>query len=159
MNDSKLLVTPTAIPDVLILEPKVFGDNRGWFTESFNAHDFAKASNLQVEFVQDNHSFSRQWTLRGLHYQIKHTQGKLVRVIAGSVFDVVVDLRKDSATFGKWVSVDELENYTKTVIDECLSVIKQTPTNNAYTTFDLDMIKGTIAKSVATVKQHFYETK
>ena len=103
MNDSKLLVTPTAIPDVLILEPKVFGDNRGWFVESFNARDFAKASNLQVEFVQDNHSFSRQWTLRGLHYQLKHTQGKLVRVTAGSVFDVAVDLREDSATFGKWV--------------------------------------------------------
>jgi dTDP-4-dehydrorhamnose 3,5-epimerase len=103
MADTKLQATPTAIPDVLILEPKVFGDNRGWFTESFNAHDFAKASNLHVEFVQDNHSFSRQWTLRGLHYQLKHTQGKLVRVTAGSVFDVAVDLRKDSLTFGKWV--------------------------------------------------------
>ena len=106
MNDSKLKVTSTAISDALILEPKVFGDNRGWFTESFNAHDFAKACNLQAEFVQDNHSFSRRWTLRGLHYQIKHTQGKLVRVTAGSVFDVAVDLRKHSATFGKWVGVE-----------------------------------------------------
>ena len=105
-SNSNLQVTPTAIPDVLILEPKVFGDNRGWFTESFNANDFAKATNLTVEFVQDNHSFSRQWTLRGLHYQLKHTQGKLVRVTTGSVFDVAVDLRKDSSTFGKWIGVE-----------------------------------------------------
>ena len=104
-QNTKLQVTPTTISDVLILEPKVFGDNRGWFTESFNANDFAKATRLNVGFVQDNHSFSRQWTLRGLHYQIKNTQGKLVRVTAGSVFDVAVDLRKDSATFGKWVGV------------------------------------------------------
>jgi dTDP-4-dehydrorhamnose 3,5-epimerase len=105
-SSPKLQVTPTAIPDVLIVEPKVFGDNRGWFTESFNADDFAKATNLNIEFVQDNHSFSRQWTLRGMHYQIKHTQGKLVRVTVGSVFDVVVDMRKDSSTFGKWVGVE-----------------------------------------------------
>jgi len=103
MADSKLQVTSTAIPDVLIIESKVFGDNRGWFTESFNANDFAKATGLNVQFVQDNHSFSRQWTLRGLHYQLKHTQGKLVRVTAGNVFDVAVDLRKNSGTFGKWV--------------------------------------------------------
>ena len=101
-SNPKLQVTPSAIPDVLILEPKVFGDNRGWFTESFNAHDFAKATNLNIEFVQDNHSFSRQWTLRGMHYQLKHTQGKLVRVTVGSVFDAVVDMRKDSITFGQW---------------------------------------------------------
>jgi dTDP-4-dehydrorhamnose 3,5-epimerase len=99
----KLKITPTAIPEVLIVESKVFGDNRGWFTESFNAHDFAKATGLSVEFVQDNHSFSRQWTLRGMHYQLKHAQGKLLRVTAGSVFDVVVDLRKNSSTFGHWV--------------------------------------------------------
>jgi dTDP-4-dehydrorhamnose 3,5-epimerase len=105
-SNSKLQVTPTAIPEVLIIEPKVFGDNRGWFTESFNAQDFAKATGLDVEFVQDNHSFSRQWTLRGMHYQLQHTQGKLVRVTAGSVFDVVVDLRKDSATFGQWSGVE-----------------------------------------------------
>ena len=101
-SDTKLQFIPMTIPDALVLEPKVFGDQRGWFTESFNAKDFAKATGLNVEFVQDNHSFSRQWTLRGLHYQLKHTQGKLVRVTAGSVFDVVVDLRKDSATFGQW---------------------------------------------------------
>lgn len=103
---SKLQVTPTAIPDVLVIEPKVFGDERGWFTESFNAQDFAKATGLTVNFVQDNHSFSRQWTLRGMHYQLEQTQGKLVRVVAGSIFDVVVDIRKDSATYGKWVGVE-----------------------------------------------------
>jgi len=103
---SKLQVTPTAIPDVLVIEPKVFGDDRGWFTESFNAQDFTAATGLAVNFVQDNHSFSRQWTLRGMHYQLEKTQGKLVRVVAGSVFDVVVDIRKDSATYGKWVGVE-----------------------------------------------------
>jgi dTDP-4-dehydrorhamnose 3,5-epimerase len=105
-SNPKLQVTPTAIPEVLIIEPKVFGDNRGWFTESFNASDFANASGLNIQFVQDNHSFSRQWTLRGMHYQLKHTQGKLVRVTSGSVFDVAVDIRKDSSTFGKWVGVE-----------------------------------------------------
>ena len=103
MSEAKLQVTPTTIADILIIKPKFFGDNRGWFTESFNANDFATATGLDVEFVQDNHSFSRQWTLRGMHYQLKHTQGKLVRVTAGSVFDVAVDLRKDSTTFGQWV--------------------------------------------------------
>lgn len=102
----KLQVTPTAIPDVLVIEPKVFGDERGWFTESFNAQDFAQATGLAVNFVQDNHSFSRQWTLRGMHYQLEKPQGKLVRVVAGSVFDVVVDLRKNSATYGKWVGAE-----------------------------------------------------
>jgi len=105
-SNSKLFVTPTAIHDVFVIEPKVFGDERGWFTESFNAEDFAKATGLDVEFVQDNHSFSRQWTLRGLHYQLEKTQGKLVRVVAGSVFDVAVDIRKDSPTYGKWVGVE-----------------------------------------------------
>jgi len=105
-SNLKLMVTATAIPEVLVIEPKVFGDNRGWFTESFNANDFAVASNLDVAFVQDNHSFSRQWTLRGMHYQLKHTQGKLVRVTVGSVFDVAVDMRKDSTTLGKWVGVE-----------------------------------------------------
>ena len=103
---SKLQVTATAIQDVLIIEPKVFGDERGWFTESFNAIDFANATGLDVNFVQDNHSFSRQWTLRGLHYQLEQTQGKLVRVVAGSVFDVVVDIRRDSPSYGKWVGVE-----------------------------------------------------
>ncbi len=106
MADSKLQVTPTAISDVLIIEPKVFGDNRGWFTESFNANDFANATGLQVQFVQDNHSFSRQWTVRGMHYHLQQTQGKLVRVSAGRVFDVAVDLRKNSSTFGQWVGVE-----------------------------------------------------
>jgi len=105
-SNSKLQVTPTAIPEVLIIEPKVFGDNRGWFTASFNANDFAKATGLDVQFVQDNHSLSRQWTLRGMHYQLKHTQGKLVRVTAGSAFDVAVDMRKDSSTFSKWVGLE-----------------------------------------------------
>ncbi len=106
LRSSKILVTPTAIHDVLVIELKVFGDERGWFTESFNAQDFAAATGLNVDFVQDNHSFSRQWTLRGLHYQLEQTQGKLVRVVAGSVFDVAVDIRKDSPTYGKWVGVE-----------------------------------------------------
>lgn len=105
-KSSKIQVTPTAIDDVLIIEPKVFGDERGWFTESFNAEDFLQSTGLSIEFVQDNHSFSRQWTLRGLHYQLEKTQGKLVRVVAGSVFDVVVDIRKDSPTYGKWVGLE-----------------------------------------------------
>ena len=96
-------VTPAAVPDVLILEPKVFGDARGFFYESFNARDFAQATGLNVDFVQDNHSKSARGVLRGLHYQIQHPQGKLVRVVQGEVFDVAVDLRKSSATFGQWV--------------------------------------------------------
>jgi dTDP-4-dehydrorhamnose 3,5-epimerase len=100
------LVTKTAIPEVLILEPKVFGDSRGFFLESFNAKDFANATGLDVTFVQDNHSRSSKGVLRGLHYQLKHAQGKLVRVTHGSVFDVAVDIRKSSATFGKWVGCE-----------------------------------------------------
>jgi dTDP-4-dehydrorhamnose 3,5-epimerase len=96
-------VTPTAIPDVLVLEPKVFGDARGFFFESFNARDFREITGLQVEFVQDNHSKSAKGVLRGLHYQIQHAQGKLVRVTQGAVFDVAVDLRKSSPTFGRWI--------------------------------------------------------
>jgi len=106
MADSKLQVSPTGITEVLIIEPKVFGDHRGWFAESFNANDFVIATGLNVQFVQDNHSFSRQWTLRGLHYQLQRTQGKLVRVTAGSVYDVAVDLRKNSSTFGKWIGLE-----------------------------------------------------
>ncbi|MBU3597257.1 dTDP-4-dehydrorhamnose 3,5-epimerase [Polynucleobacter bastaniensis] len=102
----KLQVTTTAIHDVLVIEPKVFGDERGWFTESFNALDFSMATGFNVEFVQDNHSFSRQWTLRGLHYQLEQTQGKLVRVVAGSVFDVAVDIRQNSPTYGNWVGIE-----------------------------------------------------
>ena len=96
-------VTPTAIADVLVLEPKVFGDARGFFYESFNARDFAQATGLDTPFVQDNHSKSAQGVLRGLHYQIQHPQGKLVRVVQGEVFDVAVDLRRRSPTFGRWV--------------------------------------------------------
>jgi dTDP-4-dehydrorhamnose 3,5-epimerase len=95
--------TPTAIPDVLILEPKVFGDDRGFFFESFNARAFEQATGLKCEFVQDNHSKSAKNVLRGLHYQIQNPQGKLVRVVQGEVFDVAVDLRKSSKTFGQWV--------------------------------------------------------
>jgi dTDP-4-dehydrorhamnose 3,5-epimerase len=98
-------VTPTQIPDVLILEPQVFGDARGFFLESFNARDFAQSTGLEVQFVQDNHSKSARGVLRGLHYQIEHAQGKLVRVIQGEVFDVVVDMRRSSPTFGQWEGV------------------------------------------------------
>jgi dTDP-4-dehydrorhamnose 3,5-epimerase len=97
-------VTPTAIADVLVLEPKVFGDARGFFLESYNQRDFAQATGLQVHFVQDNHSRSSRGVLRGLHYQIQHPQGKLVRVTQGEVFDVVVDMRRSSPTFGRWVA-------------------------------------------------------
>jgi dTDP-4-dehydrorhamnose 3,5-epimerase len=95
-------VTRTNLPEVLILQPKVFGDARGFFFESFNARDFAQATGLDLQFVQDNHSRSARGVLRGLHYQIKHAQGKLVRVVAGEVFDVAVDMRKNSPQFGKW---------------------------------------------------------
>ena len=95
-------VTPTNLPEVLILQPQVFGDARGFFFESFNARDFANVTGLDVQFVQDNHSRSTQGVLRGLHYQIEHAQGKLVRVTHGEVFDVAVDMRKDSPQFGQW---------------------------------------------------------
>ena len=96
-------VTSCAIADVLLIEPKVFGDDRGFFFESFNQRAFREASGLTVEFVQDNHSKSARNVLRGLHYQIQQAQGKLVRVVAGEVFDVVVDIRRNSPTFGQWV--------------------------------------------------------
>ncbi len=95
-------VIPTAIPDVLLLEPKVFGDERGFFLESWNRRTFAELG-ITADFVQDNHSKSQRNVLRGLHYQIEHAQGKLVRVTAGEVYDVAVDLRRSSPTFGKWV--------------------------------------------------------
>ena len=98
-------VTATALPDVKIIEPKVFGDPRGFFFESFNARDFADQVLAGVEFVQDNHSRSSKGVLRGLHYQIEHAQGKLVRVVEGEVFDVCVDVRRSSPDFGKWVGV------------------------------------------------------
>ena len=100
-------VTPTAIPDVLIIEPKVFGDARGFFFESFNQKAFNEASGTDYQFVQDNHSRSAKGVLRGLHYQLPpHAQGKLVRVVRGAVFDVAVDIRKSSPTFGKWVGTE-----------------------------------------------------
>ena len=97
--------TPTRLPGVLILEPKVFGDERGFFYESFNARAFQAATGLDVTFVQDNHSRSQQGVLRGLHYQLENTQGKLVRVIAGEVLDVAVDIRRSSPHFGQWEAV------------------------------------------------------
>lgn len=99
-------VTTTRIPEVLIIEPKVFGDDRGFFFESFNENDFSAAVGQQVAFVQDNHSLSKKGVLRGLHYQTQQTQGKLVRVSRGVVFDVAVDLRQSSTTYGKWVGVE-----------------------------------------------------
>jgi dTDP-4-dehydrorhamnose 3,5-epimerase len=101
----KITVTPTSLPEVKIIEPRVFGDARGYFYESFNAREFTEATGERVEFVQDNHSLSAKNVLRGLHYQIQHPQGKLVRVIAGEVFDVAVDLRRSSSNFGRWAGV------------------------------------------------------
>ena len=98
-------VIPTQLPGVLVIEPTVFGDERGFFYESFNARAFAQATGLELNFVQDNHSRSRQGVLRGLHYQLQDTQGKLVRVTAGEVLDVAVDIRRSSAHFGQWVAV------------------------------------------------------
>ncbi|MDQ3026481.1 MAG: dTDP-4-dehydrorhamnose 3,5-epimerase [Pseudomonadota bacterium] len=94
---------PTAIPEVLVIEPKVFGDARGFFFESWNQRAFDTIVGRPIEFVQDNHSASARGVLRGLHYQVQHAQGKLVRVVAGEVFDVAVDLRRASPTFGRWV--------------------------------------------------------
>ena len=103
-------VTPTAIADVLIIEPRVFGDERGFFYESFNQQAFDQATGLALNFVQDNHSRSAKGVLRGLHYQVQQPQGKLVRVARGAVFDVAVDIRKSSPTFGKWVGVELSED-------------------------------------------------
>jgi dTDP-4-dehydrorhamnose 3,5-epimerase len=100
-------IIPTQIPDALIIEPKVFGDARGFFYESFNQQAFQAATGLDVNFVQDNHSRSSKGVLRGLHYQLApHAQGKLVRCVRGAVFDVAVDIRKSSPTFGQWVGVE-----------------------------------------------------
>jgi dTDP-4-dehydrorhamnose 3,5-epimerase len=103
-------VVPTAIPDVMIFEPRVFGDERGFFLESWNAREFDNAVGVKVQFVQDNHSRSRRGVLRGLHYQVKQPQGKLVRIAKGRVFDAVVDLRKSSTTFGQWVGTELSED-------------------------------------------------
>ncbi|KUY88136.1 dTDP-4-dehydrorhamnose 3,5-epimerase [Burkholderia territorii] len=100
-----ITVTTTALPEVKIVEPKVFGDARGYFYESFNGREFAALVDADVGFVQDNHSRSAKGVLRGLHYQIEHAQGKLVRVVEGEVFDVAVDIRRSSPNFGKWAGV------------------------------------------------------
>lgn len=106
-------VTPTAIPDVLLIEPTVYADERGYFFESFNQQAFSQATGLDVTFVQDNHSRSAKGVLRGLHYQIRQPQGKLVRVVRGAVFDVAVDIRKSSPTFGRWVGIELSETNHK----------------------------------------------
>ena len=106
-------VTPTSIADILVIEPKVFGDARGFFYESFNQKAFNQATGLNLNFVQDNHSRSAKGVLRGLHHQIQQPQGKLVRVVRGAVFDVAVDIRKGSATFGKWVGMELSEEIHK----------------------------------------------
>lgn len=103
-------VTPTAIPDVVLIEPKVYGDARGFFFESFNEDSFFQATGLDLQFVQDNHSRSGKGVLRGLHYQIQQAQGKLVRVVRGSVFDIAVDIRRSSPTFGQWVGEELSED-------------------------------------------------
>ncbi|HEU0265244.1 MAG TPA: dTDP-4-dehydrorhamnose 3,5-epimerase [Geobacterales bacterium] len=97
-----MTILPTPIPDLLLIEPKVFGDDRGFFFESYNERQFRELTGLDVTFVQDNHSRSARNVLRGLHYQLHNPQGKLVRVVAGEVFDVAVDLRRSSPTFGRW---------------------------------------------------------
>ena len=112
-------VIPTALPDVLIIEPQVFGDARGFFYESFNARRFAELTGVEREFVQDNHSRSQKGVLRGLHYQLQQTQGKLVRVCAGEVYDVAVDIRRRSPTFGQWVGVHlSAENHRQLWVPE-----------------------------------------
>ena len=103
-------VISTSISEVLVIEPKVFGDSRGFFFESFNHKNFIQATGLDVKFVQDNHSRSVKGVLRGLHYQIRQPQGKLVRVVRGQVFDVAVDIRRSSPTFGQWVGVELTED-------------------------------------------------
>jgi dTDP-4-dehydrorhamnose 3,5-epimerase len=105
--------TPTIIPEIVVIEPKVFGDARGFFYESFNGKAFDEAVGRHVEFVQDNHSRSTKGVLRGLHYQLEQTQGKLVRVTRGAVFDVAVDIRRASLTFGQWVGVELSEENHK----------------------------------------------
>jgi dTDP-4-dehydrorhamnose 3,5-epimerase len=103
-------VTPTGIADLVVLEPKVFGDARGFFLESYNEKVFREATGVTASFVQDNHSRSRQGVLRGLHYQLRRPQGKLVRVVRGAVFDIAVDLRRSSPTFGRWYGLELSED-------------------------------------------------
>jgi dTDP-4-dehydrorhamnose 3,5-epimerase len=99
-------IVPTEIPEILQIQPQVFADNRGFFFESYNQQKFTDKTGINVKFVQDNHSFSKQNVLRGLHYQVIQPQGKLVRVVVGSIFDVAVDIRRSSPTFGKWVGCE-----------------------------------------------------
>jgi dTDP-4-dehydrorhamnose 3,5-epimerase len=99
-------VTPTSIPEVLVFEPRVFGDDRGFFFESYNAREFAEVTGMHPTFVQDNHSRSARNVVRGLHYQVRQPQGKLVRVVAGAIWDVVVDIRASSPFFGRWIGVE-----------------------------------------------------
>lgn len=99
-------VTPTSIPEVLVFEPRVFGDDRGFFFESYNAREFAEVTGVHPNFVQDNHSRSARNVLRGLHYQVRQPQGKLVRAVAGAIWDVVVDIRASSPFFGRWIGVE-----------------------------------------------------
>ena len=114
MSDKiQMKISPTSISDVLVIEPKVFGDARGFFFESFNQKAFNQASGLNLNFVQHNHSRSAKGVLRGLHYQIRQPQGKLVRVVRGAVFDVAVDLRKNSLTFGEWIGIELNEDNCK----------------------------------------------
>lgn len=115
-------VTPTPIEGLLVLEPKVFGDARGFFFESFNARDFAQATGVQRDFVQDNHSKSARGVLRGLHYQVRQTQGKLVRVTHGAVFDVALDIRAGSPTFGQWFGLElSADNHKQLWVPEGLA--------------------------------------
>jgi len=99
-----MLVIPTPLPGAMLIEPRLFSDHRGFFYESFNARDFEAQTGIDVRFVQDNHSLSARGVLRGLHYQLPHAQGKLVRVIRGAVLDVILDIRRSSPTFGQWLS-------------------------------------------------------
>lgn len=99
-------ITPTALPEILVMEPQVFGDDRGFFFESFNRRNFKASTGVDAEFVQDNHSRSVQGVLRGLHYQVRQPQGKLVRVIHGAIFDVAVDIRRSSPNFKRWVGLE-----------------------------------------------------
>ena len=103
-------VTRTTVPDVMLIEPRVFGDARGFFFESFNQRAFVQATGVEAQFVQDNHSKSAHGVLRGLHYQIQQPQGKLVRVVRGTVWDVAVDIRRSSPTFGQWVGAELSED-------------------------------------------------
>jgi len=109
-KDTAVKITSTDLPGVLLIEPTVFGDARGFFFESFNRRAFGQATGLDVDFVQDNHSRSARGVLRGLHYQVQHPQGKLVRVASGAVFDVVVDIRLTSPTFGRWFGCELSEH-------------------------------------------------